>query len=100
MNLVESKAYGIPAVIYSMPYLEMLKDGRGYISVERHNIVEAVEAVNLLVRDANLRQQYSEEARQSYLDFIKNLPSHIDSWNILIKDLEKGVERRLINDSR
>ena len=39
--LVESKMAGIPAVIYSMPYLELLKDGKGYIQVKQSEVVGA-----------------------------------------------------------
>lgn len=35
MSIAESKTYGIPLVTYSMPYVELLKDGKGYIEVSQ-----------------------------------------------------------------
>lgn len=66
MTVVESKGYGIPLVTYDMPYLEVLKSGRGCICVSRDNVQVAAEAVIQLLKDQKLHKELKKEARKSY----------------------------------
>ncbi len=66
MTLVESKAYGLPLVTYEMPYLEALKDGKGYLSVPQGSWESAAGAIIQLMENEDLRKRLSLEARESY----------------------------------
>ena len=65
MTLVESKIYGVPAVVYDMPYVEMLRERMGMTIVERGNITELSNAIiDLLINREKLKQM-GREARAS-----------------------------------
>lgn len=66
MTLVESKGYGIPLVTYDMPYLEVLKQGKGFISVPQDDISACAEAIIGIFKKDELRKQLKKEARESY----------------------------------
>ncbi len=81
MNVFEGKCYGIPLVIYDLPYLELLKDKKGYISVEQRNVDQAAEAIIQILSDNNLERMMHADALDSIKTFdnteVKN------NWNKL-----------------
>ena len=90
MSLVEAKTYGVPTVLYEMPYLELLMDKKGYISVPRHDVAGAAEVICELLRNDDRRKQLALEAKSSINNFIASNPCHIDGWLDLIHSLEDG----------
>ncbi len=68
MVIAESKAYGIPTVLYDLPNLEFVRDGRGMIVVPQNNIQMAADAIIKLLKDDKLRESYGKEARTSIED--------------------------------
>lgn len=66
---VECKMFGIPAVYYELPYVEILKDGKGFISVAQGDIDGAGKAVVRLLKDESLRKKMGKEARESIEQF-------------------------------
>ena len=91
MTVVESKGYGIPLVTYKMPYLETLKDKKGYISVPQNNLEEAAKAIIQLIEDEELRKQLGREARKSY-ETLRDYPLS-ESWKKLLEEVGNGNER-------
>lgn len=71
MNILESKSCGLPLVTYSMPYLELLKEKKGFIEVEQKNIMAASNAVVQILNDELLKQKLSNEAHESTETFKK-----------------------------
>lgn len=69
MNIYESKIKGIPLVTYEMPYLEMLKDGKGYVAVKQKDCVAAADALVDLLTDDALYQRLRGEAADSIKPF-------------------------------
>lgn len=72
MTLIESKAHGLPTVMYEMPYLEMVKDNKGIISVKPGDIKGAAEQIIRLFSNDELRLELGREAKESikkYLGF-------------------------------
>lgn len=90
MSLVEAKTYAVPTVLYELPYLELLKDKRGYISVPRHDVAGAAKVICELLRDDERREQLAREAKSSINDFMASNPTHIEGWLKLIRSLENG----------
>ena len=70
MVLTESKAFGIPCVLYDLPYLELLASGKGYIAVPQQDMVGAADAVIRLLTDRDLLLRYGREARESIEPFV------------------------------
>ena len=90
MTIVESKGYGIPLVTYDMPYLETLKDKRGYISVPQNDIKAAAGAIIKLLEDDALRERLGKEARAGYEAF-RNFDLKA-AWSSVLKSLVESRE--------
>ena len=90
MVLLESIAYGIPSVIYDMPYLELAKPECGVINVEPNNCNEAAtEIVNLLENP----QKWEETSKMAH-DTFRRLASfdYRGKWQALISGKEEHAE--------
>lgn len=85
MTVVESKGYGIPLVTYEMPYLETLKDKKGYLSVPQNDLEGAAGAIIQLIEDEELRRHLGKEARESY----ENLRTYplLESWRKVLEEV-------------
>jgi hypothetical protein len=85
MVIAEGKMNGIPLVLYKMPYLELLKDGKGYIAVENDDTKAAAEAIVNILTDRKLAERLSTEAKQSVQKFINF--DYGEAWQNLIAGL-------------
>lgn len=98
MNVLESKCYGLPMVIYSMPYLELLKEKKGYIEVEQKNISAASNAIVQILEDKLLKQKLGHEAYESIESFRKiDLYSE---WNTLFCEVLNGKQEDIEIDEQ
>lgn len=109
MTLVESKAYGIPAVIYDLPNLDIVSACEGMQVVEQGDLVGAAREIIKLLSDVENRLEMGKEARSSieamYLFDIpmqwKNiLDSVIEHKNVVLQEniyerLEVAIEMML-----
>ena len=68
MTLAESKTYGLPAVIYDLPNLDMVREGRGMCIVEPGDIRGAAESIIALLDDEQKRKELGKDARKSIED--------------------------------
>lgn len=64
--LLESKAYGLPCVMYSLPYLTMVKDKKGILTTNIGNITKMAEHVATILQDDEKRKDLSLESRESF----------------------------------
>lgn len=87
--IMESKMHGIPLVMYELPWLELLKDGRGYIAVAQRDTVAAAEALIQVLTNKCLMKKLSEEARES----IKEFTSHdvYSDWRNIFNDIYSDI---------
>ena len=69
MVMIESKSFGVPLVTYSMPYLELLRDKKGYIEVPQNDIDSAADAICKLLNDENTYSSLARQAAQSLAPF-------------------------------
>jgi hypothetical protein len=90
MAIAEGKMNGIPLVLYKMPYLELLKDGKGYIAVENDDTKAAAEAIVNILTNRQLAESLSIEAKQSVQKFINF--DYGDAWRNLIVGLTDNVQ--------
>ena len=90
MTVVESKGYGIPLVTYEMPYLETLKEKKGYLSVPQNDLEAAAKAIITLLEDGTLRKQLGKEARESY-ETLSNYDVKA-AWKILLEGMTENSE--------
>ena len=82
--IAEGKLYGIPLVTYDLPVVELLKNNKGYVRVERHNIQDAAEEILKILRDKKYAERLSQEARESISHFIQF--DQEKTWSEILKN--------------
>lgn len=104
MNLLEAKSFGIPLVVYDMPYLSMLQDRRGVLSVNRHDKNTAVKKITEILANPELKCRLREETKQSYQDFISSIKDHIFYYDKIFNYLDSrkssSIKQNLIFKNR
>lgn len=86
LALGEAWAYGVPSVMFELPYLEYVQSGKGYIPVEMLDISGMADAVSKLLLDSDLRKNLGREAREVIEEFDK--VSVKDEWRRIFDDIE------------
>ncbi|MBQ7629468.1 MAG: glycosyltransferase, partial [Selenomonadaceae bacterium] len=87
--VIESKFYELPLVLYELPGVEFLSDGKGYIAVPQGDFRAAVQAILKILTDTDLRCKLSAEARESIQPF---LDYDIEgAWKKIFDDLENDA---------
>lgn len=66
MVVLETKAHGIPLVMYDLPYLSLVKDGKGYISAESGDILTMANHLIRIMDDFAYRKTLGKQARESF----------------------------------
>lgn len=84
--LMESKLYGVPTVMYELPYLELVQDERGIISVRQKNIKDAAKEILNMLSNEKMRIKKSEEAKESLRKFIDY--DIAGAWNKVFREIE------------
>lgn len=89
--LLESKAYGKPCVMYSLPYLSLIKDGKGVRTAQIGDIHGMAEQLCEILLNEPLRRNLEREARESFETIC-----HYDyqgKWKECFEELEKSKEK-------
>ena len=99
MVLGEVKSYGIPTVMFDLPYLEMVKDNKGLVRVPQNNINELSNALIKVLEDDEYRNKLGIEAKNSLDNFSDE--NIFALWKKLFDDIEqsKNNEKIAIDDS-
>lgn len=102
LTLLESKAYGLPCVMYELPYLSLVKDKKGYVAVkQKDKSAMALQIINLL-QDDDTKKRLGREARESFekikeFDLRKSWVNIIESvQNIAFADSEETLECEML----
>ena len=88
--IAEAKTYGVPAVIYDLPYLYFAEEPRGLLAVPQGNAAAAAAAVVSLLTDESAWQRASDEALAGSAAFSPETLSA--AWKALFRSLEGGAE--------
>ena len=83
--IMESKLSGKPIVMYEMPWLELLKDGRGYIAVRQKDTEAAANSIVNILSDDEMRKNMSIDAYESIKPFIKH--NVYQAWKDVFNDI-------------
>lgn len=83
MVVLESKAYGLPLVMYELPYLTLCKDGKGILTAPIGNIEQMADHILYLLENDSYRRSVGQSARESFDIF--NANNLADTWNNIIK---------------
>ncbi len=88
--IIEAKSHAVPTVMYSIPFLELVRDGRGIIEVEQHNTKVAVSEIEKLLRDENYRLDLGQQAIDSLDNF--NDEAVLVGWKNVFANLKNPGE--------
>ena len=86
--LAEAKSAGVPSVMFDIPFLELVKDRKGLISVPQGDIDGMANALVELVKDPERRLQLGVEAKKSLEDFTDE--AVWQSWERVFAALSTG----------
>lgn len=96
MTIAESKAYGIPLVMYELPFIELCRNSNGYLSAPQGDKKKMADNIIRILRDESLKKQLQEEAHESlkpFLDFdLKN------EWKKLFDSILKNNSPAIVID--
>lgn len=95
MVVLESKAYGIPLVMFELPYLTLCKDGKGILTAPIGNIEQLAENILHLLNNDSYRKSIGQAARESFDSF--NAYNLEDTWKNIITLCSSGKHE--INNS-
>lgn len=96
MMIAESKAFGIPMVNFSLPYLELLGDQKGYVSIPQGDIDGATDAITEILDNPEKWKRLSDEALESIQTFTQfNLA---EKWESIIQDIESFCGSRTFTE--
>jgi len=94
MTLLESKAHGVPGVVYDLPNLELLRSGRGAIIVKQRDKHAAARAIINLLWDEGYRKDMGRAARRSLEEFL-DAADISKAWTDLFETLGHSASENL-----
>lgn len=99
--LSEAKIYGLPIVMYNLNHLDLVKDGRGVIIVDKGDINElAIQISKILLdnqyRDAISKSSYSHGLELSQYDIKKDVKKMIEKLYSNDKKYENNTKSEMI----
>lgn len=86
LALGEAWAYGVPTVMFELPYLEYVQSGKGFIPVPMRDVSAMADAVSRLLLNDTLRSDLGREAREVAEEFDK--VSVKEEWRKIFTDIE------------
>ncbi len=84
--LLESKAYGKPCVMYSLPYLSLVNDGMGIKTAQIGDINKMSENLCEVLLDHDIRYQMEQEAKESFNNVSRY--NYRENWTKIFKSME------------
>lgn len=87
MVLIEAKANYLPVVSFDCPTgpAEIIRDGIDGYLVEDDNLEEMVKKINYLIKNKNIRKEFSDRSKENLDKFEKN--KIMDKWKNLLKEI-------------
>ena len=96
MGIYESRICGIPLVMYELPYLELLKEKKGYLAVPNRDIHGMADNICRILNEYELEQQLCKEAKESIAVFDNDLLCN--KWKNLFNEIESGIRDVVSNE--
>ena len=95
--LVESKAHGRATVMYSLPYLSLVKDGKGIRTAQIGDIHTMAAQLCEVLLDDQLRHRLEDETRESFTQLCRY--DHAAKWQEIFGELSQK-EKRVSGDQQ
>lgn len=98
MTITEAMAFGVPIILYSLPYLELLRHKKGYIEVPQRNVEQMSKEIIGLLNDGRKRKRLSDEGIENILEF-KNMDL-LGTWEKVILGFEGNSRKTFSEDEK
>lgn len=92
LSVLEGLAYGLPCVMYELPYLSVVDENEAVISVAQMDAGEAAKQITALLKDEGRRQYLSSRAKmyaERFIDFDQK-----SQWNEVFASLHRPEKKR------
>lgn len=97
MVLAEAMSCSLPVVMYDLPYLEIVRNGGGIISVPQRDTGSAAQAIVDILLDVDLREKLAHEARENIEHFINF--DLAGAWRKVFSEIASGDTETPVEDS-
>lgn len=71
MAIAESKSYGIPLVMYDLPFIEFCRDNKGFLSAPQGNTKKMAEHIVKILKNDDLKKKLQVDAHDSLKPFME-----------------------------
>ena len=71
MTIAESKAYGLPLVMYELPFLEMCQSKKGILDAPQGNTQIMAKHIISILQNPQLKEQMQKDAHESLREFLE-----------------------------
>ncbi|MCQ2070582.1 MAG: glycosyltransferase, partial [archaeon] len=97
LTLSESLSYGVPCVLYDLPYLKMIREGRGFVTVPQRDSTSAAAELASLLTDEDRRSALGAAGRE-YMLSLEGF-DYEGAWAGMFDAISKGVSRKDVDDT-
>jgi len=87
LTLAESKAHGVPIVMYNLPYLALSDGNRGILTAEIGDVQGLAQALIMILHDVDFRNRLGDEGRKS-LEPLEN-ERVIQDWKRVLRTIHR-----------
>ena len=87
LTLTEAMSAGIPGVIYELPYLKIIREGKGFIQIPQNDIKRAASEICHILVDESFRIKLGSDAR-SYAEYL-NKYDYKSKWESIFLSLSQ-----------
>lgn len=88
MGIYESRICGIPLVMYNLPYLELLKEKKGYLASTNGDTNDMAKNICMILENHELERTLQKEAKESLECFSNDIVC--EKWKKLFEEIESG----------
>ena len=71
MTIAESKAYGLPLVMYELPFMEMCQSKKGILDAPQGNTQIMAKHIVSILKNPELKEQMQKDAHESLREFLQ-----------------------------
>jgi len=87
--LAEAKSFGVPVVMYDLPYLSQVLDSRGVVTVPQLDIASMADKLIELLQNETMRQQIGQKGLEAASDLDAN--DYAGAWDRLFQSFGKPL---------
>lgn len=91
--LAESKTYGVPTIMFDLPWIEFCIDGRGIITVPQGSTIDLANELIEVLNNTEKRLELGKQARLSAEEYAAI--NYADQWNDVFKSFDNTIEREV-----